>query len=340
MNKNKVNTNNNNLNITNKGSIKAQASIFIIIGLIAVIIIGFGAYFISQKPASIVEETPATLKEFVERCVYDTAFNGIMLLGIQGGRIYTEQTTGENVEEIDKYMLDVKNIGIDGSVAYGYYDDGNKNRLNNKNKLLSSVEMEAEINKYVNNALPFCIKNFTNFPQQVVEQGAINADVMIALDKVIITVNYPLKYGSNTTNNIQTLDKFVVDVPIRLGYVHEIARLVVVEQIKQPDLVDFTFLSELSDGTFNASELGTSILLGYSLNSGMKDAINIIPVDKNNFLLAINYSGFVFLSAFKFKENKAPKIIIDDKLFSNDADGAADSVIYLNDGKEFVCSAV
>ena len=315
-----------------KSNKKAQVAIFIIIGLIVIIAIGIGAYVMSDKSVEDKEDKgaiedkiapPKTIKEFVERCIYETAFTGAGLIALQGGVVYEQPE-----------MLNLSVIDVDAIVKYGYYE--------NQNVLISIPEMEIELSNYISDALPLCINDFEAFPGEIVESAKIDGTddtsedittiVEIVMDQLVVEVNYPISYRTTT------IDKFIVDVPVRLGYLHAIANAVIEKQKLDQDNVDFTFLSDLSQGyldSYNGDveveedeevDLGwvaeekepivetspgfENALLGIPKNHVLSGRIDIIPVSENNLVVVVNDSNVIFMSAFKFTENKWPKIII------------------------------
>ena len=311
---------------------KAQMAIFMIIGLIIVIAIAIGVYMANksvdlEEPIEEIISKPSTITEFVERCIYDTTVSGVGLIAFQGGVIYEQPE-----------MLNMSVIDVDAIVKYGYYE--------NKNVLVSITEMESDLENYLADALPICLNNFEAFPQETVKTAKltdgredITAIVEIVMDKLIVDVNYPITYGTTT------VDEFILDVPVRLGYMHALANAVIEKQILDADNVDLTFLSDLSQGYFDSYIGDVEIVgnedvdLGWDVgedvfadlkpdetspefevalsnipnNYALAGKIDIIPVKENNFVIVINDSNTVFMSAFKFIENKYPKLIIGDE---------------------------
>ncbi|MFH1439962.1 MAG: hypothetical protein ABIG89_05315 [Candidatus Woesearchaeota archaeon] len=344
---------------------KAQVTLFIIIGLVIAIIIGMTYYMTRTDIVETVEKKlgkAETITEFVDRCLEDTTAGGIDLIGIQGGYIYENDNS-----------LDVRSIGIDSDVGYGYVggytndntnnDGSNTTNPNDDNRLISIEEMQEELNDYITNALPACLNNLTKFPGQVIIDGDMQTKTTIGPDKVIAELRYPLMHGG------QRIDKFNVEVDMRLGYLHLLTEAAVENQKMNPDTVDFTFLDELSRGTFadydevdqdliplTEEELAQieeeeslwgisedeakaearaidgaeaekdllarspelkAVLEKIPTNYVLEGKISIVPVDADNFLLVINDSNLIFLSAFKFEKNNAPEIIITESSFAD-----------------------
>ena len=329
------------ITVISKSNKKAQVAIFIIIGLIIIIAIGIGAYVMNDKSVEDKEDKgaiedkiapPKTIKEFVERCIYETAFTGAGLIALQGGVIYSTGIIGEDGE-----MLNLSAIDVDAIVKYGYYE--------NQNVLISIPEMEIELSSYISDALPLCINNFEAFPGEIVESAKIDGTddtsedittiVEIVMDQLVVEVNYPISYRTTT------IDKFIVDVPARLGYLHAIANAVIEKQKLDQDNVDFTFLSDLSQGYLGEEEgeqtddtdLGweveEDVFVDYTAaitspglevalsnipnNYALAGKIDLISVKENNLVIVINDSNTVFMSAFKYLENKNPLLIIADE---------------------------
>lgn len=259
----------------------AQLSLFVLLGVIALVLLGVSVYFIT-KPAAVVEEDkPVTIKTFVERCLQDTTLGGASLIAVQGGVIY----------DVDE-MLDTAAIDIENKVAYGYYND--------KNLVVTREIMQDEMSDYIENALPSCINNFEQFVGTTVEHGEITAETTITINKIIVTINYPIKYDQGASE--ETIDQFNAELDLRLGYIREIINEAVEAQIDDPFFIDYTMLGQMAQGLHEFKH--SDVVIGGQ--QPISDSIDIIPVDEQNYLLAINDSGLLFLSAFEIKQNNAP----------------------------------
>ena len=268
-----------------KNSKKAQITTFVIIGVVLVIIAGFIFYLIGEE-AKVpgVEEVPVEarpLKIFVEECLSSTAIDGIKLAGVQGGYI----DAPESALETDY-----------STIAYYYYED--------ENKIPTKAVIESQISSFVNRALDVCLANFSYFKEQGfdVSTGEISTETTIRDNDVFVKIRYPITLIQEDKKT--ELDRYFTTVPIRLGHVYDISKLITSKTIADPEWIDMTFLSE-----FDVK-------------------IDIIPHDEESFVYSItdeksSVKGepFIFLFANKFVVNQPPMLDIPDTLTF--ADGQA-----------------
>ena len=83
---------------------KSQITIFIVLGIVIMIIFGL-MYFVKSSTSDIALEkkinkvygdflTSTNIKEIVNGCLVKTTQEGVLLMGLQGGRIYDYQIEG------------------------------------------------------------------------------------------------------------------------------------------------------------------------------------------------------------------------------------------------------
>ncbi len=261
-------------------NVKAQVTLFIILALVILALIGISVYLFKfsggpskeQEKISDLTQPPKTIKEFVDRCVYETSVSGIGLLASQGGMIYVDEYNAQALvdaeterqkygvleyEVLESVNKSINSESITSKIVYGYYE--------NINALPSIPEMEIELEDYISSAISFCTQNFTGpvfsaFGADMLDVGQPTADVKIGIDKVLVTLNYPITYTDSSGADAGasgmkiTIDTFSVEVPLRLGYVHALAEAAIENQRLDADHVDVTFLSDLGNGLVPALE--------------------------------------------------------------------------------------
>jgi hypothetical protein len=258
---------------------KAQVTLFIMVGIIILLLTLL--MILALKPKKIelkhhvekpIELQP--LKSYVESCIKDIAIPGIYLLGVQGGYIYPPN----NALETD-YTI----------VGYGYYEGANT--------LPSIQEMQTQISRYIDNALPLCT-NFSIFKEFGVKAGKVNTKTTILENEITIEVYYPLTTVQEHASG--KIDTFLLTLPVRLGHIHKVANEIVNKEIGDPEWIDLTFLS------------------------GFDTSVSIVPYDETTFIHSItdNVSKltepYVFLFANKFVVNQPPRIDMPDTLTLRD----------------------
>jgi hypothetical protein len=253
---------------------KGQVTAFIIIGIVALIIIGALFYFRSYKYSG--EYTPPNMEEtrkYVTACLKDTAEGALLLAGFQGGVIYFGDVL-PNIETSYSYSTYWYDSGIDSSVSTDF--------------------MENEIRRYIEEEMDSrCIKNFEALHQKL-SAGNISADVKINPSGVDVSLNYPvtLTEGDKTS----TISQFSVQVPARVSEAVDIANKIVQMEIKDPDNI---YISELGDQDLMVSS--------YSYSD---DIILYSIIDEQNKVQGINYK-LIFANKFGTESsgNRAPKIL-------------------------------
>lgn len=226
---------------------KAQITVFIIVGIIILVIIGL---YLAVRRETIkeeitpslelaVEEVPSEFRpvtSLVENCLTQIAKEGLTKLGERGGFIdlvrngiiTKEDTTNSDAVQFSK--------GSDYSVAYWWHlrsdneCSGNcrftiipENELYLKKKS-NKVSIESQLEDYINENLRSCLNNFQELQAQgfkVEEKGDVKATVTITQNDIIAYIDYPIQAEKAGT---QDISKFFVRLPLNLGKIYDIAK--------------------------------------------------------------------------------------------------------------------
>ncbi|PIN70004.1 hypothetical protein COV93_03240 [Candidatus Woesearchaeota archaeon CG11_big_fil_rev_8_21_14_0_20_43_8] len=252
---------------------KGQIAIFIILGIVLIIGIGFFIYIMGQQSklgeakTLVTEEVPVQLepiKLYVQNCLKTTAAEAVRLLGAQGGYIFPK----------NPYLL--TNYS---SIAYGY-DRG-------KNTLPTESTMENELASYVVFGLPLCTANFIEFSSMDLRTEAVRAGVDITEGKVVFTIDYPITLVTKTGE--PKISKFAYELPVRLDHVVSISNSVINGLISDPDNIDLTNLSAY-DVAIDMTPYGDDTIL-FSLSDDV---------------IKIQDEPYMFTFAGNITKNKAP----------------------------------
>lgn len=250
---------------------KGQISVFIILGI--TILAGI-ALMIYLRGTGIEEEEEAAAKRlanvpielrplysYVDSCIRNVAEPGILLLGVQGGYIYSWNKTLET-----NYS----------SIAYGYYE---------RKDVLPSLEfIKSEIDAHLKSSIGSCVNN-SLFPDLEIITGAIANEIEILPDSVDIKFNYEIT--ARKGDFAGELGEFFIKIPIRLGYSYYVAEQIIQKQIEEPDYIDMTFLSgfdaDVSIIPHNSSDLVYAITDNrsgkhFTFLFGAKFIVNKAPV--------------------------------------------------------------
>ncbi|MCK4521501.1 MAG: hypothetical protein KAU20_02925 [Nanoarchaeota archaeon] len=247
---------------------KGQITIFIIIGILALIAIGvflFVRQITIEKtigPETLKEITKEStgqkaLKNYVDACLRPAVLQGLEIQRLQGGYIEIpsdakyllakdinhEQVTKEN----GRLKVIADENGVGNKIPYW---------LTEEEMIFPDLEfMEYELENYVKEGVEICVGDFSPFKEQGfdVEYGDITPRITMK-NTVIVEVDFPITMTKE--NLIIKLDKFIYEVPIDMELIHNMA----------DDLTTFESL-------FTYLESFTISLI--SLYSGLED--NLLP---------------------------------------------------------------
>ena len=203
---------------------KGQITLFIIIGIVLVIVVGLTLFLVrSNKTGTIEEEVSesATLKGFVENCIEEVAVPALYLQGLQGGYIYPPE---------DSFQMEEYNYRISYLYSLG------------KNNVPSRTQMQNDINRYINENLDSCLDNFNVYKEQGydISLESINTKSTIGLNDVFIKVNYPIILTKGNTR--EEVNEFSSTIPVRLGHLNDLSKEFIDAVVKNPERVDMTML--------------------------------------------------------------------------------------------------
>jgi hypothetical protein len=185
---------------------KAQIAIFVIVAIILVSTIS--VLLILNKPKSNSQSQDSQVISFIEDCIKQTGEQAIYYNGLSGG-----------------YYLSPK-LSTDNKIPYYYYEG--------KDYSLSEQRYEEELSKFMDSTLPFCTKNFIDFPDFNISQGEVKTKTKITNKSVIFDVIYPLSIKKGDTSYFYK--DFSYEVPVKLGIMHYSVNEFMKEQLKEPSL--------------------------------------------------------------------------------------------------------
>ena len=235
---------------------RGQITVFIILGILLLIGVGFTIYMQGRAEKLPLETAPRfdrmdpnTLQKYVEECLAETTTSGIYIIAAQGG--YVAPKSSELHGDAGD-GLPVHYYADDGVVPFVLYENDSTLRL--------MPEVTQALERYVAAELPNCLDfseanewgysvvqpqiNWTainfDFNKAVVNYSAekvnVHADLRPEGD-VLIQINWPLLFSGE---NSFSLSKFQVTLPLRIALLHKItARLI--DQIGRADVVNLVY---------------------------------------------------------------------------------------------------
>ncbi|MBI1971211.1 hypothetical protein HYS47_05675 [Candidatus Woesearchaeota archaeon] len=199
---------------------RAQASVFIILGVIIVIAVGLMLYLSpadgqnegEKANSQAIQSVIPSVTTYVEQCLQQTVEEGILFLGKHGGYY-----------ELPDPRDDVF------SLPYHFYDS--------KKLLLSQDELQRQLSMYVKQELFFCIKNFVPFREQGYTVHYNEMDVRTELTPSQAKVSLYYQITMSMKGASATVQEFSAAVPTRLLAIHTMVDTILTQQEQQPDSI-------------------------------------------------------------------------------------------------------
>ena len=200
---------------------RGQVTLFIIIGIIFLLVIGVVVYY-KDSISEIAGLTgslsyPSEMSEIVEHvqdCVDDSADEAVSNIGLSGG-YYT-----------------LPDESVDG-IPYYYYEG--------ESLMISLEEMESELDDYIGFLLSSCIdlEVFTGFDE--LNGGELAVASTVNENSVDVVVEYPIDVAVD--DSVYDLDEdYLVVLDANLGWLHSVAENIVEYDIENPEEVSLDFL--------------------------------------------------------------------------------------------------
>lgn len=213
-----------NLNTPKRG----QITIFIIVGIIIVILIGFLFYIKGYNITDLKSEEQKTIvippqivpiKDFINSCIKSNGADGIYLISMQGGFLNPEP------------YVSIKTF----KVGFLYSDQ--------ESKLPSLQDIERDISGYVKFKLNDCINDFKSLKEKGfdIKTDTIKINTIINEDSVEIIVDFPVTVEKSGVT-ISLPREYNQIFPIRLKKYYDVANNIVKKEIEDSSRIDAIFL--------------------------------------------------------------------------------------------------
>lgn len=267
---------------------KAQTTFYIIFAVVISLAIGFYIIFNSMSSSDeskkiIQFEGASSLEAFTENCLKETAYTGIMRMGLQGGYI---DIPGRYVPTI--YT----------DVPYYYYHGED---------LSPTLEvMENELARYIEDNVNYCLYNYRVFRDQgyVIETGYRIVEVSINEEDIFVELFHPV----SVVKGVDRFDfeKFSFKTNIRLKEIFEITQDILIKVMIDPYNIDQTFL--LSKMSEHELQIDTLTSLG--------GIVSYVIDDPKSVLWPGTQLMFIFATKTDMTE-RPPVIDMDDVYYAN-----------------------
>ena len=238
-----------------KKQTKAQATIFMIVGL--VILIGSSIFFYSTQKASkpfepeikiIEEQVPVEfdpIKKYAADCAYSAGAEGLKIIGEQGGYIsFADRNLNREPFIITSNPTETDAVPFtensDLKIPYWWYLKSANNckgdcRFASKRPDLRQTDnsIEKQLERYVDSRFKECLNNFEPFAEQgfrITEAGKLKTDVTIGSNDVAVLVEYPLNVEMQGRQT--KISQFIASIPVNLDKVYDLATKITNLEIK------------------------------------------------------------------------------------------------------------
>ena len=220
---------------------KGQITVFVIIGLVillaAVLFFFLNSSVSDQKdildvPDVSVEARPAV--ELVQRCLLTSAEKGLRELGRQGGTLTPPKVSypsykGEavlftpDVIPYWRYLADCENpSGCEVLFQPGLCEPGNKYC---DGMPTAEDNIQDTLQNYIDNDVTSCIREFEDLGEQydITIRGEPKSEVIFTEGVTHVFLNYPITITSMSTDNIQELEDYRVEVDVDMYDMYKLA---------------------------------------------------------------------------------------------------------------------
>lgn len=207
---------------------KGQISIYIIMGIVILIVVGLLFFFRGSRQEPVLERqitldsVKASVENYVDSCLFTEGEFALIALGYQGGYLFPPEFGTTDFEGF--------------AVPYDYYLG--------YNMLPGLGEIEVlHMNDFLESTLEECIADLNTFKEfAVIDTGDIKVNTTINYDDVVISLDYPVRI--TVADSSTELKQFTHRYDVRLGKVLAVADSVIEQIVEDPNWVDLTFLND------------------------------------------------------------------------------------------------
>ncbi len=179
-------------NIFCKNACKGQLTIFIIVGIILVASVSLFFMLRGGITQEFTISDSGDVQFFVESCIDEVGTEVVERVGAGGGYYF------------------VPEMSVSGLAIYS---------SKGENYIPSKEKVEEEISLYVAENLFFCVNNFADFTDVIIEQGDIEVITTIKNEEVVFDINYPIRISKG--ESVDLLRDFENTIFVRLGIIYD-----------------------------------------------------------------------------------------------------------------------
>jgi hypothetical protein len=238
---------------------KAQVSMFIIIGVVILVILGTVVYISTSdriEPDATAYERPS-VRNYVQECLDYTAKAGLVMIGLKGGYLQRPDIF---------FSTGAYNM----SVLY----------FNSTIMVPEIGDVSDELAQFIDENIMRCT-DFTAFPGYMVEPGTPKSLVLFSENRTSIMLDWPISISYD--DKIEQVSEFNVDIPFDLLSVLTVAENICNMTSQHPAAVDNLYLLMQNVTSISYSDYGAGNM-AYMIT----DSDNVIMGEPYYFIFAVN----------------------------------------------------
>ncbi|MBS3115615.1 hypothetical protein J4482_03190 [Candidatus Woesearchaeota archaeon] len=192
---------------------KGQITVFIVVGIIILFVVGFALYISGIQPGlRVFTEKESELQQYIGFCLEDVSQQAIVLIGNTGG--YLEVPENIRINEQSYFSFSTRG---EPKIPLWYY--------RGQPRIPTKESISTQISDYVTQNVNSCLKNFESFKDRFNFRmvGNISAETMINENDVFVKLNYPVESENKITGE-RTRNEFVArNIGVKLGKIYSMA---------------------------------------------------------------------------------------------------------------------
>ncbi|MFT4311274.1 MAG: hypothetical protein ACMXX7_01460 [Candidatus Woesearchaeota archaeon] len=217
---------------------KGQITLFVILGLIVVLMVAIGLYFVGSQEVDSVPEQRVFSQTYdarlsaivseVEFCMETLAKESLTTIGLQSGfKDVSGRRYGYDMASMNNAIQLFE--GSNQIIPYWYYFNGNPSCTScefqlNYPFLEGPISIQQEVQDHIQNNLLGCVNNFENSRQLFnVDIGDIDVEVSFNEEDTFIGVEWPLEFTSLETNDVVKANLFSKTLELRFKDIYQTA---------------------------------------------------------------------------------------------------------------------
>jgi len=255
---------------------RGQATLFIILGLVLLILIVLVVFLRSDilsfaEDVGIIEaqasgEMQDEVETYVSLCLDQTAEEALNFVSSSGG-YYDLPLTADPL-----FLMPF------------YFYEGN-------NQIITKEQLEEEISKYLDNELYFCLQNFIDLENQGydITTSVPETSVLITEDDIVLDVYFPILI---TKNGVETsVTEFTLSMPSNLNTIYNVAEELILTQEEDSSTMCLSCMLDL------AVQNELRVEIGY-----IDDQTYMITLIDDNILIDSESFTYSFLTQYDIEE--------------------------------------